>query len=628
MNNPTNTESQRVRFEEVTPTNEIVVYFDAQLPDLLAGTGLPIFPGYDDLDSIQFAYITLPSGNTVVLGQYGNSPEIGVDLYVELDRKNNSTAIFNIPALVVETLRYLAIPRATAVWFHPDYETEIEHLYSQDGELESIPKIPTQELALSNEYEPIDCFYYALEIYTRPKFPEHWAMLQHNLGLAYLDRIKGERGDNLQRSIECYHNSLEVFTQDKFPEKWQINQEDLSQSQEALKVEKQNLVTDTNVASFSLRFALALANGALLSLWRMIYAVFLGVGHDRQVLIIGAGVAGTILAEALDHIPYYKIVGFIDDDRELYGNKVYQEIQVLGNRQYLLQEVERHGINEIILAMSNPIDDDLLQMLIDFHARGVTITPMPVLYEKVTGKVAVELVGKWSSVLPFSRNPFETFNRIGKRGLDLVCGLIIGLVLAVVFPFVAIAIKLDSPGAIFYKQERVGQHGVAFTLYKFRSMVQNAERNGKAELAEKGDAQITKVGNFIRKTRLDELPQVINVLRGDMSMVGPRPERHQLIQELQEQIPFYRTRLAVKPGLTGWAQINCGYGNTVEDALIKLQYDLYYLKHWSLWLDFKILLRTYLKIVGVAELRYDMAFESKMTKIMNRESVATGWVEE
>jgi hypothetical protein len=129
MTNSPTTKSQRVRFEEVTPTNEIVVYFNAQLPDLIAGTGLPIFPGYDDLDSIQFAYITLPSGNTVVLGQYGNAPEIGVDLYVEFDPKNNSTAIStNIAALVVETLRYLAIPRETAVWFHPDYETEIELL--------------------------------------------------------------------------------------------------------------------------------------------------------------------------------------------------------------------------------------------------------------------------------------------------------------------------------------------------------------------------------------------------------------------------------------------------------------------------------------------------------------------
>jgi tetratricopeptide (TPR) repeat protein len=234
MTNPATTKSQRVRFEEVTPTNEIVAYFDTQLPDLVAGKGLPIFPGYDDLDDIQFVYITLPSGNTVVLGQYGNAPEIGVDLYVELDRKNNSTAITtNIPALVVETLRYLAIPRETAVWFHPDYETEIELLYAKDVEFESIPKSPTEELALSTEYEPIDCFYHALEIYTRPKFPEHWAMLQHNLGLAYFDRIKGERWENLQKSIECFHKSLEVFTKDKFPKKWQINFEDLTQSLEA-----------------------------------------------------------------------------------------------------------------------------------------------------------------------------------------------------------------------------------------------------------------------------------------------------------------------------------------------------------------------------------------------------------
>jgi uncharacterized protein YjbI with pentapeptide repeats len=245
MTNPPTTKSQRVRFEEVTPTNEIVVYFNAQLPDLIAGTGVPIFPGYDDLDDIQFAYITLPSGNTVVLGQYGNAPEIGVDLYVELDRNNNSTVIStNIPALVVETLRHLAIPRATAVWFHPDYETEIDLLYAKDGAFESIPKIPTEQLIISNEYEPIDCFYHALEIYTRPKFPEHWAMLQHNLGLAYFDRIKDERWENLQKSIECFNKSLEVFTQDNFSGKWQINQEDLDRSVASLLVEKDNLVDD------------------------------------------------------------------------------------------------------------------------------------------------------------------------------------------------------------------------------------------------------------------------------------------------------------------------------------------------------------------------------------------------
>jgi hypothetical protein len=245
MTNPITKKSQRVRFEEVTPTNESVVYFNAQLPALVAGTGLPIFPGYDDLDNIQFVYITLPSGNTVVLGQYENAPEIGVDLYVDLNRKNNSTAIStNIAALVVETLRYLAIQREIAVWFHPDYEKEIERLYCEHGEFESIPKIPTEESTLSTEYEPIDCFYYALEIYTREKLPEYWALLQHNMGLAYFDRTKGERWENLQKSIECYHKSLKVFTEDEFPEKWKINQEDLIQSLRARQVERRILVKD------------------------------------------------------------------------------------------------------------------------------------------------------------------------------------------------------------------------------------------------------------------------------------------------------------------------------------------------------------------------------------------------
>jgi exopolysaccharide biosynthesis polyprenyl glycosylphosphotransferase len=349
--------------------------------------------------------------------------------------------------------------------------------------------------------------------------------------------------------------------------------------------------------AFTLRFAPALAifttTVALLS-WRLMYAVVWGVGHARQrVLIVGAGVTGTILAEAFKQYSHYQAIGFIDDNPQLQG-KVCQNVPVLGDRHHLYSEIARHEIDEVVLAISRPIDEDLLQLLTNFHERGVAITPMPVLYEKLTGKVAVEHIGsQWYSALPLKKNPFDTFNRIGKRVLDLVCGTIVGAIFALVFPFVAIAIKLDSPGAIFYKQERVGQYGAKFNVYKFRSMVQNAERNGKAQWAVKGDARITKVGNFIRKTRLDELPQVLNVLRGEMSMVGPRPERYQFIKELQQQIPFYRTRLAVKPGLTGWAQINYGYGSTTEDALIKLQYDLYYLKHWSPWLDFKILLRTF-----------------------------------
>lgn len=192
-----------------------------------------------------------------------------------------------------------------------------------------------------------------------------------------------------------------------------------------------------------------------------------------------------------------------------------------------------------------------------------------------------------------SKRQLNSFDRVGSRVLDIICGLIIAAIFVVVFPFVAIAIKLDSPGSIFYKQERIGLNGAKFTIYKLRSMVENAERNGQAQWAVKGDSRITKVGNFIRKTRLDELPQVINVLKGEMSMVGPRPERQQFMEKLESQIPNFSKRLAVKPGLTGWAQVNYGYGSTVEDAQIKLNYDLYYCKHQSLALNFQILLRTF-----------------------------------
>jgi exopolysaccharide biosynthesis polyprenyl glycosylphosphotransferase len=349
--------------------------------------------------------------------------------------------------------------------------------------------------------------------------------------------------------------------------------------------------------AFSLRFAPILAiaiTTVFLSIGRWMYITFLGAGSGTQrVIIFGAGLTGSIIAKAFVEHPHYQLAGFIDDDRQIHG-KVREDVPVLGDRHQLLSEINRKGINEVVLAISEAIDDDLLQLLISCHEQGISVTPMPVLYEKLTGKVAVEHIGsQWYTALPLTKHPFDTLNRVGKRIIDLACGLIIGAVLAVVFPFVAIAIKLETPGTIFYEQERVGQYGVAFTVRKFRSMVQDAEVNGKAQWAVKGDARITKVGYFIRKTRLDELPQVLNVLRGEMSMVGPRPEREQFIKQLQEQIPFYRTRLAAKPGLTGWAQINYGYGSTVNDALIKLQYDLYYLKHGSPWLDLKILLRTF-----------------------------------
>jgi len=160
-------------------------------------------------------------------------------------------------------------------------------------------------------------------------------------------------------------------------------------------------------------------------------------------------------------------------------------------------------------------------------------------------------------------------------------------------PFIALAIYLDSSGPIFYTQERIGRGGKMFRVYKFRSMIIEAEKKG-AVWATEGDSRITRVGKFLRKTHVDEFPQFLNILKGEMSAVGPRPERPEFVKELAQEIPFYRVRHAVKPGMAGWGLVNQGYGSSKEDALIKLQYDLYYIKHQSLWLDVVILLKTIL----------------------------------
>jgi len=167
-------------------------------------------------------------------------------------------------------------------------------------------------------------------------------------------------------------------------------------------------------------------------------------------------------------------------------------------------------------------------------------------------------------------------------------------------PFIALAIYLDSPGPIFYTQERVGKGGKTFRAHKFRSMVPNAEKKGKPAWAQEGDPRVTRVGRLLRATHVDEFPQFLNIIKGEMSAVGPRPERPEFVPELEKEIPFYRTRHCVKPGMAGWALVKQGYGASREDALIKLQYDLYYIKHQSVWLDVVILLKT---IVDTVTLR-------------------------
>jgi len=183
-----------------------------------------------------------------------------------------------------------------------------------------------------------------------------------------------------------------------------------------------------------------------------------------------------------------------------------------------------------------------------------------------------------------------------KRSFDIVCSLIIMILTLPLMLLAALAVKLEDRGPVFYSQERVGKDGVTFFVHKFRSMRTDAEKGGKPQWAQQNDPRITRVGNFMRKTRIDELPQVLNVLKGDMSFVGPRPERQYFVDQLIEVVPYYNVRHSVKPGITGWAQVRYGYGSSAEDALQKLQYDLYYVKNNSLFLDVLILIDT-LKVV-------------------------------
>jgi exopolysaccharide biosynthesis polyprenyl glycosylphosphotransferase len=334
---------------------------------------------------------------------------------------------------------------------------------------------------------------------------------------------------------------------------------------------------------------------SLLLLWRWLYiVVFTAPQFRRRALIVGAGWAGRTIAQAIhDNLSMdYEIVGFIDDDPRKQGQTI-EGIPVLGNHNKLVVLAEEMGISEIVLSITRDLNGDIFQAIMDCNERGVQITPMPILYEQMMGRVAVEHVGNnWFVVLPIDGvSVFSPFMLL-KRLADVLVSVLGLTFLLAVLPFVALAIYLESPGPIFYFQERMGRAGKIFQLIKLRSMVPDAEQDGRPRWAGENDERVTRVGRFLRRTRLDELPQCLNVLRGEMSLIGPRPERPEFVAELQKRIPFYRSRLAVRPGLTGWAQVNYHYGSSVEDALVKLQYDLYYIKHQSLYLDLLILLKT------------------------------------
>jgi exopolysaccharide biosynthesis polyprenyl glycosylphosphotransferase len=325
---------------------------------------------------------------------------------------------------------------------------------------------------------------------------------------------------------------------------------------------------------------------------------------NRRALIVGTGCTARAIAQAIlnDSHSIYHAVGFIRDvatknnpvpinnSNEQHSSDL--AIHVLGSYHTLPNLVNKLGINTLVLATDGKIDGGLLQILTNCLEQGVEIIPMPVLCEELTGRVSVEHIGEnWYVAMPTDHPLTKPFNRFLKRASDIVLASLGCLCLVPFFPFIALAIYLESPGPIFYTQERVGLGGRRFRAYKFRSMVPDAEKD-RAVWAERNDPRVTRVGRILRKTHVDEFPQFLNILKGEMSAVGPRPERPEFEEELAREIPFYRVRYAVKPGMAGWGLVKQGYGASKEDARLKLQYDLYYIKHQSLWLDIVILLKT------------------------------------
>ena len=321
----------------------------------------------------------------------------------------------------------------------------------------------------------------------------------------------------------------------------------------------------------------------------------------RHVAVVGANRSGAEMLVALTRYggTSYKFLGFFDDHpapdfgaREAEPAPVYPATDLLAINDLV-------GIGQIIVA--NPVQNEsLLRTLSICHERGIQITPMFALYQDLTGRVPVGHVGQdWYVALPAHvKSTTRTYMFI-KRGYDILFALL-GLIFAApLIPLIALAIKLDSPGPIFFRQTRTGLGGKLFKITKFRSMYQDAEALLGAVWAERGDPRITRVGRLLRRSRLDELPQLWNVLVGDMSFVGPRPERPEFEERLDREIPFYRARRAVRPGLTGWAQVRQGYGNTLLDTLRKVEYDLYYIKNESLYLDLLILIRTIGVVIGL-----------------------------
>ncbi len=342
---------------------------------------------------------------------------------------------------------------------------------------------------------------------------------------------------------------------------------------------------------------------ALTVAWRLMYAALAGrTGNMTRYVALGGGSGVDAIARAIgdnlgrDHI----LLGYVETAPNIHtvvdadassANGNADHVPCLGGVETLPRVVASGEVSTLIVVSGGSLSPELQRHVIAAYEAGIRVVPMPDLFEAVTGRVPVAHADAfWSTTLPGAGRDWDY--RLAARARDIAIAIVGLTVTAIIAPFVAVAMRLHGPGPIFYRQVRLGRNGRPFTIWKFRSMVPDAEANGGAQWARPGDARVPAVGRFLRATRLDEFPQFWNVLRGEMSVVGPRPERPELVDRLEAAVPFYRVRLAVLPGLTGWAQVRAPYAASEAETLVKFEYDLYYLRHQSLYLDLLIMVKT------------------------------------
>jgi exopolysaccharide biosynthesis polyprenyl glycosylphosphotransferase len=346
---------------------------------------------------------------------------------------------------------------------------------------------------------------------------------------------------------------------------------------------------------------LVLAVPLLIGLWRLAYIRLFGAAHfQRKVLVVGAGAAGLTLLRAVRRHPGHgvAVIGILDDDASKLGGTV-EGVPVVGGSSAMWPLVEELRIEEVVIATNQAPTEALLQGLGTCYEHSIAVSHMPSLYEEVTGQVPVEFMGPhWFGAVQLSRAG-GGISVASKRLLDILLSGLALLLLAPVILILGLIVRLSSKGPVLHRQDRIGLHGKPFTILKFRTMRADAELPGEPIWASLDDPRATKIGRWLRRTHLDELPQFLLVVKGDMSLVGPRPERPEFVRDLERAIPLYRARYSVRPGIAGWAQLNYPYGASVEDALAKLRYDLYYVKNRSTMLDLAIIGGTLTRVFGM-----------------------------